>query len=191
MKGIVELNRKLKEIGKKYCPTCKRNQPLELFPTNSGSCRDCKNKRIRELKEADPLKYREKRRQYNISYAKNQGLLYYARRNITSWKQASIKKNIPFDLTIEYVMDLWQKQSGKCYYTGADLKFTLPNTNIGFPKKDAPSLDRLIPNKGYVRGNVVWCVWWANRMKYEMEEEEFYNRIQNIMRHKDEQDKKS
>lgn len=186
MKGIIKLNKKLNKVGKKHCSSCNNDLVLSYFSGNSSSCKDCKNKRVRELKAANPY-YKEERRQQNIKYAKEQGLLYYARRNITSWKVASRKKNIPFNLTVDYVMDLWDKQGGRCYYTGKNLSFTLPSTTIGFPKSDAPSLDRLIPEKGYVTGNVAWCVWWVNRMKYEMDKDEFLDKIRLIIRCRDEQ----
>lgn len=187
MKGIIKLNRKLRNDGRKFCSSCNRKLSLDLFSGNTASCKDCKNKRVRELKSKDPQGYKEKRRQYNMNYAVNQGLLYYVRRNVSSWKQASLKKKLPFDLTVEYVMELWGKQGGKCYYTGIGLEFILPNTNIGFPKENSPSLDRLIPEKGYTQGNVVWCIWWVNRMKFKMDSDTFYSRVQLIMEHKYEQ----
>jgi len=45
MEGIIKLNRKLRNDGRKFCSSCNREVSLDLFSGNTASCKDCKNKR--------------------------------------------------------------------------------------------------------------------------------------------------
>ena len=47
------------------------------------------------------------------------------------------------------------------------------------------SLDRLSPKKGYIEGNVVWCMFLINTCKNMLTEKEFYNMCRDILRNKD------
>jgi hypothetical protein len=61
-----------------------------------------------------------------------------------------------FDLTLEHLKDLWEKQQGRCPFTGFDLELRT------YQSEDPPlgirsaSLDRIDNDKGYVEGNVRW-----------------------------------
>ena len=84
-------------------------------------------------------------------------------------------------MTTDYLVKLFNDQKGLCYYTGINIIWgarqnkALPNT---------PSLDRLIPSKGYVKGNVVWCSFFVNTMKGTLDEKSFYDLIKKIVRYK-------
>ena len=72
-----------------------------------------------------------------------------------------------FDLTLEYLKELWEKQDGKCPYTDWPLKQMkdtshknqLPTT------PDRTSLDRIDSSKGYVKGNVQFICYMAQNAK--------------------------
>lgn len=66
-------------------------------------------------------------------------------------------KNIPFDLDLEYVRSI---VNDKCPIFGFDLKWDNPKQ-----LHDSPSLDRIIPELGYVKGNVQIISNLANTMK--------------------------
>jgi hypothetical protein len=78
--------------------------------------------------------------------------LVVVKRTMKSIRARCSWKNLPFDLTVEYLADLAKKQNYRCVLTG--MKFKL--------KKDGPfrvdpyalTVDRIIPKKGYVQGNV-------------------------------------
>jgi len=57
-------------------------------------------------------------------------------------------RNIPFNITKEYVWEIYEKQNRKCAYTGLDLEFS--NTCI----KTTASLDRIDSDIGYEVGNI-------------------------------------
>lgn len=66
------------------------------------------------------------------------------------------------DVDAEYLKDLWDRQAGKCPYTG--LKMVLPesttNSNLDTPWH--ASLDRVDSERGYVRGNVEFVCQFVN-----------------------------
>ena len=70
------------------------------------------------------------------------------------------KKHKLFDITLEYISDLFDKQRGKCALSGMDLTFYVD----GNPNQSA-SLDRVDSSKGYIKGNVQWIHKDVNFMK--------------------------
>tara|TARA_B100000131_G_C17968007_1_gene553188 strand:- start:462 stop:857 length:396 start_codon:yes stop_codon:yes gene_type:complete len=84
------------------------------------------------------------------------------------------KRSIPFDISREYIIKLFEKQLGRCYYSGMDMNVVKkdPNTTIDPFKM---TLDCLEPDKGYVEGNVVWCAYCINSMKQRMTKSELIN----------------
>ncbi len=89
--------------------------------------------------------------------------------SIKNWSAAS--RGIEFNVTIEYLWELFLLQERKCVYTGQQLKF-------GKSKNDSSktaSLDRIDSSKGYVKGNVVWCDKKVNKLKMDLKLESFFN----------------
>ena len=84
-----------------------------------------------------------------------------------------------FNITIEYVADLYKKQEGRCAISGMDIDIQ------GTPwKGQTGSLDRIDSSKGYVEGNVQWVHKIVNEMKWDLEEEEFFSIVKLIYKHK-------
>jgi hypothetical protein len=75
---------------------------------------------------------------------------------------------ITFNLTLEYVEELFAEQNGRCYWLGVEMLLEGPPRH---PMKF--SIDRLIPELGYVQGNVVWTTNFANRARGNLPAEEF------------------
>ena len=73
------------------------------------------------------------------------------------------KKNLPFNITAEYLKKIWPKDN-KCPVLR--IKFVMGyKTTRGKSKNFAPSLDKIEPKKGYVKGNVIVVSDLVNRMK--------------------------
>jgi hypothetical protein len=76
------------------------------------------------------------------------------------------------DLDLPYIKELWEKQGGRCAFTGIpliqwDVKNGKKNTiNLG-------SLDRIDSNKGYLKGNVQFISAALNMAKQDMNDSEF------------------
>lgn len=76
------------------------------------------------------------------------------------------RSNRPFDITMEYMLELWKQQDGRCKYTNQLL----------FIEKEHPatlSIDKIKPELGYVQGNVQWVAWAVNRAKGDLDEDTF------------------
>lgn len=68
-------------------------------------------------------------------------------------------KGLPFDLSAEHVGPLLVSH---CPILGIELR---SHTGRKGARDDSPSLDRIIPEKGYVAGNVIVISGKANRIK--------------------------
>lgn len=80
------------------------------------------------------------------------------------WRTEKLK--IPFDVSIEYLWELFEKQGGKCALTGLPIEFNTQKAQRN-GKEQTASLDRIDSkrNIGYVPGNVQWVHKDVNRMK--------------------------
>ena len=67
--------------------------------------------------------------------------------------------NLPFDIDLEYLAAL---PSENCPVFGMPLAWC---AETKYRQDEAPSLDKIIPALGYVKGNVAWVSWKANRIK--------------------------
>lgn len=76
------------------------------------------------------------------------------------------KHDIYFDLTTDFLKDQWSNQNGCCFYSKIPLKFSSTSL-VG------AQLDRIIPQKGYVKDNVVWCSKAVNSLKSNASIQEF------------------
>jgi hypothetical protein len=85
-------------------------------------------------------------------------LLYIQRRMLSRVKLRSKKEDLPFDLTIEYIQTIWP-QDNKCPVY--DVEFDLSGNNLQW----CASIDKTIPSKGYVQGNVSIISFRANSIK--------------------------
>jgi len=71
-------------------------------------------------------------------------------------KRASFKK-IPVTVDIDYLVSIFPDDM-KCPILKMEMKF-------GGERSSSPSLDRLVPEKGYVQGNIAWVSLLANTVK--------------------------
>jgi len=82
----------------------------------------------------------------------------------------SRKVKMGCELTIEYLEYLWERQGGRCYYTGIELSPPIAGTGRNMM---SASLNRLDSSKGYVKRNVVWCCWACNLGKSDMSMDQY------------------
>jgi hypothetical protein len=126
------------------------------------TCRECANDYDRAWRAANPEKRWESRRAWRAANPER------ARGRVRAWRGAnparaafliamanartrSRKKGLLYDLT-EYRDQLWALFLLGCSLTGMPFSF------VGGMTFDSPSLDRIVPERGYVWGNVRW-VW--------------------------------
>lgn len=75
-----------------------------------------------------------------------------------------------FTISIEYLQEVYDKQGGKCNYSGVPLVMELGAKN---EPTNTGSVDRIDNNEGYVEGNVQWLHKDVNFMKQAFEEDTF------------------
>lgn len=71
------------------------------------------------------------------------------------------QSNVPFEVSLEYLISIFTET---CPVFGTQLSWT-KSKGFNTPKDDFPSLDKIVPELGYVEGNVRWISYLANKMK--------------------------
>lgn len=103
---------------------------------------------------------------------------YRVRRMLGAAKTRSVMKNVPFDIDFEYLIDLWESQDGACCICGRPFDLEPAKERVN---KNAPSLDRIIPELGYTKGNVRFVSWQVNAAISEYGLENFMNICKDVI----------
>ena len=97
---------------------------------------------------------------------------------MSTWLRAArgraTRRGIDFAIGLDELVELWENQGGKCYYTGVEMTYAEGD-------RTAVSLDRIDPSKGYVSENVVLCCWIVNLMKLDLSVEGFKQWCQKVV----------
>jgi hypothetical protein len=143
----------LETEGKKECKVCHAIKNLTEFRPGKLTCRECLNKKQRE--DRFP-KLAENSAKARIKYyADPVKPLFFGCRN------RARRGGLEFNLSLEYLQNLWQRGDGKCTLSG--IPFAIDNSQSKFSKSPyRPSLDRIDNNRGYIVGNVRFVLWGLN-----------------------------
>jgi len=172
----------------KKCNGCKKEKNIGEFSVRNftasngltyerlrSRCKKCEGDYAHNVWTTNP-ELRSRRREYKRN---DRSLKSLIQNRIASWK----KKTPNSDLTTEYLLGVFEKQEGKCYYTGQLLE-TLKAFEWKEKFQNSISLDRLDPDKGYMQGNVVFCSYVINTMKGTLTEQAFYEKMKFILANK-------
>ena len=173
----------LKKEGKGVCKYCNEEKSIDRFQKYKSDytkeelydikCYDCKNKKKSENKENKKYTVEE----FLSSILKDTKL----RNNIKNNKRKDNKFK-EFNITHEYLIDLWKSQHAKCAYSGRDMIYNYSKKDYNYlnynPEK--VSIDRIDSSKGYIIGNIVLCCAMANSIKMDLPIEEFKKWITDI-----------
>jgi hypothetical protein len=141
----------------KQCSKCKIKKKNSEFAFHVGSkdklqayCKPCKTV-------------------YNTDYrATKEG---YIKQTLLSSKARAKNKKVNFNLDIKYLHSI---ATDKCPVFNVDLKYASSQKGAGYADTHAAALDRVIPELGYVKGNVVFISNWANSIKSDATEVQLY-----------------
>ncbi len=86
------------------------------------------------------------------------------------FKNNASSRGISFDITKEYVWELYEKQGKRCKLSGMEIYFS-PDFNK--PQKQTASIDRIDSSKGYEIGNIQIVHKSINDMKTSLPQETF------------------
>jgi hypothetical protein len=77
-------------------------------------------------------------------------------------RNRAIREKVPFDLTLEDLIDI---ATDECPIFHTPFVWGASGLGKGKTRPDSPTLDRILPEKGYVKGNVAFLSYRANRIK--------------------------
>ena len=126
-------------------------------------CTKCKkNKLITEYYKKGDRRYSPLRRKAECKTCVRESQQKYKKEKPFNMRHSRIKNRarinkLPFNITVEYLESIW---TDACPILG--LKLDLLATKHA---DNAAQLDRIVPDKGYVKGNVSWLSARANRLK--------------------------
>jgi len=158
--------------GKKKCFKCKTFKLVDEFSKNKSTfdgyskvCKDC-------FSNYDSVKKGYKKKT-NLIKTDIKSYFHYK----TNFLKTKCKlKGLSFDLDVDFLYNLYVNQNGKCYYSGIDIIH-----NSGCSNFDSISVERLIPERGYTKDNVVLASFSLNSFKGMMNEVEFKKFLKQII----------
>lgn len=98
-------------------------------------------------------------------------------------------RGFPFELTIEFLESLYERQGGKCALTGVPIHFGGHSPGQSSRPKSGKfvcptaSLDRIDSLKTYLDGNVQWVHKDLNLMKMDFPQDEFFEWCKRVLEH--------
>jgi len=90
-------------------------------------------------------------------------------------RERAKEKNVPFDIDLDYIRSMVgenAEHASHCPVFGIPLAWSQQRNNGYGPLPNSPSLDRIDPSKGYVKGNVWVISCRANAIKNDATHEE-------------------
>lgn len=138
------------------------NRNKEYRKNNKEKLKEYESNPVRRAKNAQHLK--QKRKEDPCRF------IFY------SAKKRAKESNLPFEITKEDIQNIYPIDD-KCPILGIDLYVSDNNST-----DHSPTLDKVIPEKGYIKNNIVVVSYRANRIKNDasLEEiEKLYNFLKN------------
>lgn len=159
--------------GKLLCHYCGEYKPVECFSPNGGGssirnnrrsiCNECNSKR---------------QRYHDLSLSDNKKLDKCLRFRFLGARSRALNSNIEFNITFEYIKELWNEQKGICALSNVPMTYLLREgrtpTNV--------SIDKIDRTKGYIKGNIQLVCMACNQIKSDLTEEEMYNFCKKIVK---------
>lgn len=178
--------KQIKESNKLICKKCRKELSLDKFRKNNGKnvytydswatkCNTCRN--TNRTKNRDEKILNGSLKDFFETIIKD------AKYRNNAYNKKNIDNKREFNITSEYLLNIWEKQKGKCYYSGRNLQYNKIKEDLPDDKRIHPervSIDRIDSKKGYIEGNVVLCCWTANNIKQDLSIEEFKSWISDI-----------
>ena len=196
-KDRIRKNNERKKARLKIDPEFRKKQSLKAKKYNSRPETKLKNK-LRGIKWRKSLSQEERKRvlgysrEYNKKYKDQQAQrflktgdlnIYFQQKNMKV-KRSAKERNIPFEITVSELVEKYQSQKGRCYYTDEKLLLTLRTGKFNredYDKlKNSLTYDRLDSKKGYTKENVVLATFKCNIAKSWMDYEDFVKVCENI-----------
>lgn len=137
---------------------------------HDARCRKCRTKQANE-----------KKKNYSGDYA----LVKILQMRFLAARDRAKKKNLPFNITKDYLKKLWDEQNGKCAVSGIEMTYSICEgrtpTNV--------SIDQINPNNGYTKGNIQLVCMAVNQIKSDLQMDDVYRFCKAILENKERNEK--
>lgn len=151
--------------NKLYCTGCNKYKSIEEFGNKqSAKNRNCKNNFCKECQNTWINEYYKK---LNNNPEKALDKIFKIR--LAAAKKRADKKKLDFDIDLDYMYYLWNKQKGLCNISKLPMSFLFRNDK----NKYVVSVDRIDSSKGYTKDNVQLVCNIFNKMKLDLSMTEF------------------
>ena len=163
-------------MNTKICTNCKTEQPITEFYYNSNKkqyewhCKTCGKVRSREWRKNNPERAKSSCISSRLKLKRENPPAYRILKLMASMRSRYSNKEVVKDITSHDLMELYNKQNGKCYYTGIQMKLLSDTERDLF----LMSIDRTDSSKGYTNDNVVLCCWGINVLKGQHSEKDLF-----------------
>ncbi len=171
-----------------YCSKCNLTLPKNKFYWSKSQgrysyCQECKSKARKKYHKQNKQKARQRHNKWRkkcLDEGGDKALRWYFTRHLGSYRKKTREKNLPkMDIDSDYLVELFHSQNGRCYYTNKVLEWN----NYGKKKASSISLsvDRKVPERGYIKGNIVLCTYFSNTSKGKLTDQEFYDFCKTVL----------
>ena len=168
-----ELKYRIVRRSTKECSKCGITKNLHEFYFKEGKrrlqaeCRTCLNKSRIKKHSSNPIEYID----YLTKNLRN--------RSISKKRKESKLQRHEY---LEIIKLQYERFGVHCPYSGIEMTWDL---GLGKPKETNISIDRFDSTRPYEWGNVVFCCWFVNRMKYDYTDLEFIGACEHIAKNKE------
>lgn len=150
----------------------RKNQPINKINDTQAICSKCNE--IKNINEFQ-IGRKDKTYEYHFSYCNkcrkqqvylnlNSSIEKFLNDKYNRLKTRAIKNNTPFDLKKEDFINIFLNQNGICFYTDEKMEIRVGK---GY-SRNSLSVDKIIPEKGYILNNVVFCTVKSNTTKNDL-----------------------
>lgn len=164
-------------MEQRKCYKCETEKPLNndfFYKEYNGYqkiCKDCQKKRNKEYREDNKEYFNKKNKEHykkennKTRYKKYQKEYLERRTNFSKTIRGKLydlleaargrakKNNLPIDIDLNFLLDMFEQQNRKCKLTNLDFTFEIRESGKHFNPFN-PSIDKINPNGGYTKDNV-------------------------------------
>lgn len=137
----------------------------------------CKCGKISEVRIDQLLRNKNKsceKCSIHLKINRNKTIGDFSRSHFNDIKSSANSRKLEFNITQEYLWELYLKQNKKCKISGTDITLSPKIVNKKADRKNiSASLDRIDSNIGYTTENVQWVHKWINIMKGALSDKDF------------------
>lgn len=165
-----------------------KREEVKIVDDKHAQCSDCG-----DIKPIEEFQHNRKGQKYEYRFSfcnrcrkkrvylnLNSNIDKYLKDRFNKLKRRASTKKIKFNISFDMFKNQFNDQKGKCFYTD-ELMHCVVGEGL---KRNSLSIDKLVPELGYVADNVVFCTHKVNTIKSDLSMDElqkwipkWYNKI--------------